>query len=168
MTVTGTRWVDLLERQILGETRARRWRTPGRLAQALDPRTVQTPALDLIDAELVRLADTPDGRLIVSMPPQEGKALALDTPIPTPQGWTTMGALAIGDELFDRHGRICRVTWTSPVWAGRPCYAVVTGDGERIIADAAHEWIARLCRDRSERIVETTLLAKPRTNPKLR
>ncbi|MGD7788205.1 phage terminase large subunit [Propionibacteriaceae bacterium Y1700] len=52
----------------------RRWATPGDLALDLDPRTVQTPALDLIDAELVRLLDTPDGRLIVSMPPQEGKS----------------------------------------------------------------------------------------------
>lgn len=52
----------------------RRWATPGALASALDPRTVQTPALDLIDAELVRLLDEPDGRLIISMAPQEGKS----------------------------------------------------------------------------------------------
>lgn len=50
------------------------WDTPGDLAKQLDPRTVQTPALDLIDTELVRLAETPDARLIVSMPPQEGKS----------------------------------------------------------------------------------------------
>lgn len=51
-----------------------RWTGPGELARTLDPRTVQTPALDLIDAELIRLASTPDGRLIISMPPQEGKS----------------------------------------------------------------------------------------------
>lgn len=56
------------------EAPRRRWETPGAMAQALDPKTVQTPALDLIDAELVRLLDTPDGRLIISMPPQEGKS----------------------------------------------------------------------------------------------
>ncbi|MFI7691773.1 hypothetical protein ACIBQ6_22080 [Nonomuraea sp. NPDC049655] len=50
------------------------WATPGELAKALDRKTRQTPALDLIDAELVRLLNTPDGRLILSMPPQEGKA----------------------------------------------------------------------------------------------
>jgi len=54
--------------------RRRQWDTPGAMATALDPRTRQTPALDLIDAELVRLADTSDGRLIISMPPQEGKS----------------------------------------------------------------------------------------------
>lgn len=50
------------------------WPSPGALAVDLDSRTIQTPALDLIDAELVRLLDTPDGRLIIQMPPQEGKS----------------------------------------------------------------------------------------------
>jgi predicted phage terminase large subunit-like protein len=53
----------------------RRWRTPGELGLYLDPRTTrQTPALRLIDEELVRLFDTIDGRLLLSMPPQEGKS----------------------------------------------------------------------------------------------
>lgn len=50
------------------------WATPGDMAKALDRKTRQTPALDLIDAELVRLLNALDGRLILSMPPQEGKA----------------------------------------------------------------------------------------------
>ncbi|WP_068325023.1 phage terminase large subunit [Janibacter terrae] len=58
----------------LFEPPTRAWATPGDLAQHLDPRTVQTPALDLIDTELARLLDTPDGRLIITMPPQEGKS----------------------------------------------------------------------------------------------
>ncbi len=51
-----------------------RWATPGDLARHLDPRTVQTPALDLIDRALVEAYNTPDARLIISMPPQEGKS----------------------------------------------------------------------------------------------
>ncbi len=31
----------------------------------------------------------------------EGKALALDTPVPTPGGWRTMGDLEPGDTVFD-------------------------------------------------------------------
>lgn len=50
------------------------WSTPGELAKALDPRTVQTPALDLIDDALVKVATGELKRLIISMPPQEGKA----------------------------------------------------------------------------------------------
>ncbi|MGE0399935.1 MAG: phage terminase large subunit [Kofleriaceae bacterium] len=57
--------------------RARSGRTfdsPGELAAALDPETVQTPALDLIDAALVSVAKGETDRLIISMPPQEGKS----------------------------------------------------------------------------------------------
>jgi predicted phage terminase large subunit-like protein len=52
-----------------------RWPTPGALAVDLNPRGVrQTPALRAIDAALVELMNIPDGRLIISMPPQEGKS----------------------------------------------------------------------------------------------
>lgn len=51
-----------------------RWSTPGEMARELDPRTRQTPALDLIDDALVRAFRTPDSRLIISMSPQEGKS----------------------------------------------------------------------------------------------
>jgi predicted phage terminase large subunit-like protein len=53
---------------------ARKWETPGVLARALSPATVQTEALDLIDAALVEVFSIPDGRLIICMPPQEGKS----------------------------------------------------------------------------------------------
>lgn len=51
----------------------RKWATPGELAKALDPSTVQTPALDLIDAALVDVADGRCDRLMIAVPPQEGK-----------------------------------------------------------------------------------------------
>ena len=36
---------------------------------------------------------------------KNGKALAIDTPIATPDGWTTMEALKAGDKVFDEIGR---------------------------------------------------------------
>jgi predicted phage terminase large subunit-like protein len=60
----------------------RRWTSPGQLAQTLDPKTVQTPALALIDDCLVELANTPDGRLIISMSPQEGKSQRISRRLP--------------------------------------------------------------------------------------
>jgi hypothetical protein len=54
--------------------REHKYATPGELARAIEPATIQTPALDLIDQALVELANTPDGRLIITMPPQEGKS----------------------------------------------------------------------------------------------
>ena len=136
--------------------------TPGELAVALDPKTRQTPALRLIDDALVETITTAGGRLIITCPPQEGKALALDTPVPTPDGWATIGALRVGDQVFGRDGRPCTVTWVSPIWRDRPCYRVTTGDGESIVADAAHEWAARLTTEGPERIHNTTVLASPR------
>ena len=44
------------------ETPAPRWDTPGVMARELDPKTVQTPALGLIDQALTELLATPDGR----------------------------------------------------------------------------------------------------------
>ena len=75
--MTATRnWVDDLERHltatITGHTDT--WPAPGDLARDLDKRTVQTPALKKIDDALVELYNTPDGRLIVVVPPQEGKS----------------------------------------------------------------------------------------------
>src|SRR4030095_17205968 len=35
---------------------------------------------------------------VVAARPAVGKALALDTPLATPQGWTTMGEVAVGDQ----------------------------------------------------------------------
>lgn len=66
--------------------------------------------------------------------------LALDTPIPTPTGWTTMGAIAPGDEVFDEGGRVCRVVGVSPVYADRDCYRVRFSDGSEVVADGDHLW----------------------------
>lgn len=51
-----------------------RWPTPGDLAKAIEPATIQTPALDLIDAALVEVEQGLCDRLIITMPPQEGKS----------------------------------------------------------------------------------------------
>jgi replicative DNA helicase len=69
-----------------------------------------------------------------------GKALALDTPIPTPHGWTTMGELRIRDQVFDDQGQPCTVTYATPVQQNRVCYEVLFSDGQRIIADEDHQW----------------------------
>lgn len=136
--------------------------TPGALAAAIEPGTVQTPALDVVDDALADVEAGDCDRLMVWMPPQEGKALALDTPIATPTGWTTTGALRVGDQVFDRQGEPCRVTWVSPIWRDRDCYVVRTGDGEAIVADAVHDWPARLDRRGQEALRTSETLAKHR------
>ena len=69
-----TMW-DLLAKELdPGAEAHQRWATPGDLAKELDPNTVQTPALDLIDQAIMECLDEPDGRLIITMAPQEGKS----------------------------------------------------------------------------------------------
>lgn len=72
-----------------------------------------------------------------------GKALALDTDLPTPGGWTTMGDVQVGDHLIDEMGRPCSVTYTTEVQLGRPCFDVVFDDGTVIVADADHQWLTK-------------------------
>ena len=97
--------------------RAHRWPTPGDMAQALDPTTVQTPALQLIDDELARLADTTDGRLIVSMPPQEGKSQRCSRRFPlwalTRNPDTRIAITAYAHPVARRWGRVIRDDITS-------------------------------------------------------
>jgi replicative DNA helicase len=79
--------------------------------------------------------------IIVAARPAMGKALALDTPLPTPTGWTTMGEVAVGDELYDAHGRPTRVVAATEVMVDRPCFEVAFSDGSVIVADAEHQWL---------------------------
>jgi replicative DNA helicase len=84
----------------------------------------------------------PSNLVVVGARPAMGKALALDTPIPTPGGWTTMGELAVGDQVFDEQGQPCTVTYATPVQHDRRCYEVELDDGTTIVADADHQWFA--------------------------
>ncbi len=79
--------------------------------------------------------------VIVAARPAVGKALALDTPLPTPTGWTTMGEVVPGDELLGADGRATKVVAATDVLHGRPCFEVVFSDGTSIVADAAHLWL---------------------------
>ena len=76
-----------------------------------------------------------------SVPRKNGKALGLDTPIPTPDGWTTMGDLREGDTVYGEDGKACRVVWTSEVRHNRPCYRLGFSNGEQVVADAEHLWL---------------------------
>lgn len=70
-----------------------------------------------------------------------GYALALDTPIPTPSGWTTMGALQPGDKVLDEQGRPCTVRYCSPVFTDHECYRITFCDGTSVVADKGHRWL---------------------------
>lgn len=88
-------------------------------------------------------------RLCILAPRDHGKALALDTPIPTPSGWVMMGDIRDGDVVFDENGQPTRVTKSHDVLLGRTCYRVVFDDGSSIVADADHLWETSTLAERS-------------------
>jgi replicative DNA helicase len=83
----------------------------------------------------------PGQMIIIAARPGVGKALALDTLLPTPTGWTTMAEVRVGDKLLGADGRPTRVVAATDVMLGRPCYEVEFSDGTTIVADAAHQWL---------------------------
>lgn len=81
------------------------------------------------------------GVILLAGSPGVGKALALTTPIVTPNGWTTIENLIPGDLVFGEDGQPTKVVAISETWKNRPCYRITFSDRSEIIADENHEWI---------------------------
>ncbi|OFJ51011.1 replicative DNA helicase [Mycolicibacterium grossiae] len=82
--------------------------------------------------------------IVVAARPGMGKALSLDTPLPTPTGWTTMGQVAVGDQLIGADGVPTRVVAATEVMVNRQCFEVEFSDGTVIVADAEHQWLTEV------------------------
>jgi replicative DNA helicase len=82
----------------------------------------------------------PGQMIVLAARPAVGKALALDTALVTPTGWTTMAEVAVGDRLMGADGRPTTVVAATEVMTGRPCFEVEFADGTVIVADAEHGW----------------------------
>jgi len=70
-----------------------------------------------------------------------GKAINVETPIPTPDGWVAMGDLTVGDHVLDERGRPCLVTGAHPVHENLEAFRVIFDDGSEIEACADHLWL---------------------------
>lgn len=67
------------------------------------------------------------------------KGLALDTKLPTPTGFTTMGDVRVGDVLFAESGEQCKVIGKSEVKHLR-CYKITFDDTSSVVCDEEHLW----------------------------
>jgi predicted phage terminase large subunit-like protein len=112
MTIAPSPWEAAARLFETPAQRGSRWRTPGDLAKALDPSTVQTPALDLIDSALIDVAEGRCRRLMISVPPQEGKSVRISRRFPEwllnrdPEQRIAIVSYAHG--VARRHGRAIR------------------------------------------------------------
>ena len=84
---------------------------------------------------------------LIVMARKQGKALALDTEIPTPDGWKLMRDIHFGDYVFGQDGKPSRVTLESEVF-DKPMYLVTFEDGSTIKASADHIWTVQTKRSR--------------------
>jgi hypothetical protein len=79
---------------------------------------------------------------------QSGKALSLDTLIPTKHGWTTMGEIQVGDEIFSSNGTLTKVNFKSEIFTDHDCYKLYFDNGEVVTADANHLWKVKTTRNK--------------------
>ena len=97
-------------------------------------------------------------KLIVTMPPQHGKALPIETPILTTRGWKKHGDLEVGDYVFGDDGKPKKVlaNFGQYKWHTKK---ITFADGISIIAAHEHLWKIFADRDnhkgRQEEIIET-------------
>lgn len=70
--------------------------------------------------------------------PGSGKALDVNTPVPTPTGWTTMGEIKTGDILFEPGGGTTTAFAHSPYYADT--WELTFSDGTTVVADGDHLW----------------------------
>jgi phage terminase large subunit-like protein len=103
----------------------------------------------------------PDGsrryrEAFIYVPRKNSKALALNTPIPTPNGWANMGELKVGDILFDERGKQCKVLQAKEIQYGKKCYKVSFSDHTSIIAAEDHLWTTHTRLPHKGKSVKTT------------
>ena len=92
-----------------------------------------------------RVDVAPDGAVRIV----DYKGLARTTPLPTPEGWTTMGEVAVGDRILGSDGRATTVTAKSAVHH-RPCYRVSLSDGSSVVCDNVHLWQVTTSQDQQQ------------------
>lgn len=106
-------------------------------------RWVWAPHVELIVDAVNRWIWGEWDHLAVYLPSQHGKELTLDTSIRTPSGWTTMGDLRVGDEIFSVNGTPTQVTFKTNA-VEKTVYEVSSDDGWTVECSGTHEWVVAL------------------------
>lgn len=78
-------------------------------------------------------------KVLIMVSRKFGKALDIETDIPTPTGWKKMKDIHPGDYVFGQDGRPTKVLEESHIQYNE-CYKVTFENGAEVIADAHHNW----------------------------
>ena len=100
-----------------------------------------------IDTLLNFLNDPNSGRyMLLEGAAGTGKALPVDTIIPTPDGFRKFGDIVVGDYVYDRHGQPTKVTGVFPQGV-IDSYTVVLSDGRKVRCNDEHIWSCYTSKD---------------------
>lgn len=75
----------------------------------------------------------------IAAPRGHAKAQSLDSKVLTPDGWTTIGALSVGDWIIGGDGHPAKVTRLHPI-EEMDLYRVTTRDGRSALCNLGHLW----------------------------
>lgn len=110
------------------------------------PGNIPGPHFDELEKIFHRIDAGEPVRAIVCLPPRFGKALEINTPIPTPSGFKRIVDLEVGDFVFGVDGQPTRVIGKSQVFVDRLLYRATTSDGYSVLSDENHVWTVRVDR----------------------
>lgn len=66
--------------------------------------------------------------------------LSIDTRVPTPFGWTTIGQISDGDWVFDQKGQPVQVEKALPIKYNERCFKITFDTGYSVVSNETHIW----------------------------
>lgn len=104
----------------------------------------RTPRSQLQRDCIEKLTKSPSAKITVELKPGTGKCnpYSMKIPTPTKQGWTYMGQLKVGDFVFDRRGKLTKITDIYEQGV-QPIFKVTFQDGRYSLCTKEHLWTVR-------------------------
>lgn len=111
-----------------------------------------------IDYAMELYRDGKSSAWVITVPFRHGKALEVNTIIPTPDGFKKIKDLNPGDYVYSEDGKPVRVIAKSPVWQDRKLIHVLAtgsnGKSESVFCDELHLWKVKYFNDDDYLILE--------------
>lgn len=111
-----------------------------------------------IDYAMELYRDGKSSAWVITVPFRHGKALEVNTLIPTPDGFKKIAELKPGDYVYGEDGKPVRVIAKSPVWHNRKLIHVLAtgsnGNSESVFCDELHLWKVKYFNDDDYLILE--------------
>lgn len=111
-----------------------------------------------IDYAMELYRDGKSSAWVITVPFRHGKALEVNTPIPTPDGFKKIKDLNPGDYVYGEDGKPVRIIAKSPVWHNRKLIHVHAADSngksESVFCDELHLWKIKYFNDDDYSILE--------------